>query len=250
MVPGKPWIGIIILFESGKRRKEPELEDHFLREFLNHLEEGLREEARDLFRPERFDREQYIFIDQDEATHLYVVEEGTVEADIIHGDGRLYILNFLYPGDLFGEGALYEDGVYSYSAVAREDSRVWRISWDDLQWLASRDPLFALYLTRRVVMKLDQAYYKERCIAGEKVEKRIACVLLKMVDEVGITDKCGLVINTPLTNRDIAGLVGSTEETVSRVMSRLKKSEIIASEGKLLVVRDKEALLRYFDGLS
>jgi len=225
------------------------LEEVRLREFLNNLGEGLRKEAREFFKSETFDREQYIFIDQDEATHLYLVEEGTVEANIVHGDGKLYILNFLYAGDVFGEGALYEEGVYSYSAVAREAARVWRVSWDDLQWLAERDSLFALYLVRLVVHKLDQAYYKDRCIAGEKVEKRIACVLMKMLGEIGISDKCGLVIDTPLTNRDIAGLVGSTEETVSRIMSRLKKEEIIATEGKFLVVRNKDALMAYFDGM-
>jgi CRP/FNR family transcriptional regulator len=225
------------------------MEDNMLREFINHLEEGLREEAKGLFKPERFDREQYIFIDQDEATHLYLVEEGTVEANIVHGDGKLYILNFLYPGHIFGEGALYEEGVYSYSTVAREPSRVWRISWDDLQWITSGDPLFALHLVRMIVRKFDQAVYKERCIAGEKVEKRVACVLLKMANERGITDKCGLVLDTPLTNRDIAGLVGSTEETVSRIMSRLKKEGIMTTEGKFLVVKDKEALLAYFDGV-
>ncbi len=225
------------------------MEEVRLREFLNNLGEGLRKEAREFFKSETFDREQYIFIDQDEATHLYLVEEGTVEANIVHGDGKLYILNFLYAGDVFGEGALYEEGVYSYSAVAREAARVWRVSWDDLQWLAERDSLFALYLVRLVVHKLDQAYYKDRCIAGEKVEKRIACVLMKMLGEIGISDKCGLVIDTPLTNRDIAGLVGSTEETVSRIMSRLKKEEIIATEGKFLVVRDQDALMAYFDGI-
>ncbi len=222
------------------------MEETALGEFLNHLEEGLRGEARELFKTESFGREQYIFIDQDEATHLYLIEEGVVEANIVHGDGRLYILDFLYPGNVFGEAALYEEGVYSYSAVAREDSAIWRVSWDDLQWLASRDPLFALYLLRLVVRKLDRAVYKERCIAGEKVERRIACVLLKMADERGISDKCGLVLDTPLTNRDIAGLVGSTEETVSRVMSRLKKKGIMATEGKLLMVKDREALLSYF----
>ncbi len=225
------------------------MEDLRLREFLNNLEEGLRKEARELFKPESFDRDQYIFIDQDEATHMYLIEEGTVEANIVHGDGKLYILNFLYAGDVFGEGALYEEGVYSYSAVAREDARVWRVSWDDLQWLAERDPLFALYLIRLVVRKLDQAYNKDRCIAGEKVEKRIACVLMKMMGEIGISDKCGLVINTPLTNRDIAGLVGSTEETVSRIMSRLKKEGIISSDGKFLVVKKEDALSAYFDGV-
>ncbi|MDD3717850.1 MAG: Crp/Fnr family transcriptional regulator [Actinomycetota bacterium] len=225
------------------------MDDFRLKEFLNNLEEGLRQEARELFKPETFERDQYIFIDQDEATHLYLVEEGTIEANIVHGDGKLYILNFLHSGNVFGEGALYDEGVYSYSAVAREDSRVWRVSWDDLQWLAERDALFALFLIRLVVRKLDQAYYKDRCIAGEKVERRIACVLLNMADEIGISDKCGLVIDTPLTNRDIAGLVGSTEETVSRIMSRLKKEEIMAADGKYLVVKDKESLRAYFNGI-
>lgn len=225
------------------------MKEEQLEKFLENLDEGLREEATRFFQPESADREQYIFIDQDEATHLYLVEEGVVEANIVHGDGKLYILSFLYPGDIFGEAALYEEGVYSYSSVAREPSKTWRISWDDLQWLASMDPKFGLFLTRLVVRKLDQAVYKERCIAGEKVEKRIACILLKMAHERGITDKCGQVLDTPLTNRDIAGLVGSTEETVSRIMSRLKKEEILTTEGKFLCVKDKEALLAYFDGI-
>ncbi|OFW56504.1 MAG: hypothetical protein A2W01_03590 [Candidatus Solincola sediminis] len=226
------------------------MEENYLREFLNHLDEPLRPEAREFFKPESIDREQYIFIDQDEATHLYLIESGLVETNIVHGDGKLYILNFLYPGQIFGEGALYEEGVYSYSSVAREDSEVWRVTWDDLQWLASKDSLFALYLIRLIIQKLDQAYYKDRCIAGEKVERRIACVLLKMIDERGITDKCGIVLNTPLTNRDIAGLVGSTEETVSRIMSRLKKEDIISlGEDKCLTVQDKSALLSYFEGI-
>jgi len=217
--------------------------------FLENLSEDLRSEAKELFKPESLDKEQYIFIDQDEATHLYLVEEGTIEANIVHGDGKVYILNLLYPGNIFGEAALYEEGVYSYSTVAREPSQVWRITWDDLQWLSTKDCDFSLFLIRLVVRRLDQAYYKERCIAGEKVEKRVACVLLKMVNERGISDKCGLILDTPLTNRDIAGLVGSTEETVSRIMSRLKKEEIITTEDKLLVVKDKEAMLAYFDGI-
>lgn len=225
------------------------MKEDILLGFFENLREDLRAEARGFFIPESLDKEQYIFIDQDEATHLYLVEEGTIEANIVHGDGKVYILNLLYPGNIFGEAALYEEGVYSYSTVARESSLVWRITWDDLQWLASKDCDFSLFLTRLVVRRLDQAYYKERCIAGEKVEKRVACILMKMVYERGITNKCGLVIDTPLTNRDIAGLVGSTEETISRIMSRLKKEGILATEEKLLVVKDKEALHAYFDGI-
>lgn len=217
--------------------------------FLEYLREDIRDEARRFFQQESLEKEQYLYIDQDEATHMYLVELGTLEANIVHGDGKVYILNFLYPGNIFGEGALYEEGVYSYSVVAREPSEVWRISWDDMQWLVSRDPDFALQILRMVIRKLDHAYYKDRCIAGEKVEKRIACILLKMINERGINEKCGVLIDTPITNRDIAGLVGSTEETVSRIMSRLKKEDILSTEDKLLVVKDRESLLDYFDGI-
>ncbi len=218
-----------------------------LDQFLGYLGEALREEAKSLFIPESFEKDQYIFVEQDEATHFYLVEEGIVEANIVHGDGRLYIMSFLHPGDIFGEAALQEEGVYSYSAVAHSDCRAWRISWDDIQWIASRDPRFSLHLARLVAQKLDQSYYKERCIAGERVERRIACILLKMAGEKGISDKCGLSIGFPLTNRDIAGLVGSTEETVSRILSRFKKEGLIASEDRKITILDVTALNAHLD---
>lgn len=215
--------------------------------FLSYLGSELRREAANLFIPERYEKDQYIFVDQEEATHFFLVEEGIVEANIVHSDGRLYIMSFLRPGDIFGEAALQEEGVYSYSAVAHSDCRVWRISWDDIQWIAARDPGFSLHLARLITVKLDHSYYKERCIAGERVEKRIACILLKMAGEKGISDKCGLTIGFPLTNRDIAGLVGSTEETVSRILSRFKKEGIITTEDRKIVILDVSALNAHLD---
>ena len=52
-----------------------------------------------------------------------------------------------------------------------------------------------------------------------------------------------------LTNRDISGLIGSTEETVSRIMSRLKKENVIGIQDKQLVVLDREALVKYLDSV-
>jgi CRP/FNR family transcriptional regulator len=225
------------------------LREEILAAFLDHLPEELRPEARRLFLPEKLDRDQYIFIEQDEAAHLYLVEEGVIEINLVHGDGKVYVINFLHPGDIFGESALLDEAVHPYSASARESSLVWRIARGDLRRLVEKDGGFALFLLARLAEKMERAYFKERCIVGERVEKRVACILLKMVNETGISHKCGQIIDLPLTNRDIAGLVGSTEETVSRIMSRLKKEEIITTEDRMVVVKDRKALLRYFDGL-
>jgi len=78
----------------------------------------------------------------------------------------------------------------------------------------------------------------------------VACILLKTIDQQrGIYSHCVEKLDTPLTNRDISGLIGSTEETVSRVMSRLKKEGIISLEDKHLVVLDREGLMGYFDSM-
>jgi CRP-like cAMP-binding protein len=77
----------------------------------------------------------------------------------------------------------------------------------------------------------------------------VACILLKTLDQQQGIYNCGEQVDTPVTNRDISGLIGSTEETVSRVMSRLKKEGIIGLQDKQLVVLNREALMGYFDSM-
>ncbi|MBK5092077.1 MAG: Crp/Fnr family transcriptional regulator [Actinobacteria bacterium] len=219
-----------------------------LDDFLGHLKKGLREKARSKFSPFKLERGQFVFFDGDPASTLYLVESGVAEANVVHGDGKVYIFHFLFPCDILGEGIIYGQEVYPFSAVIREEALLWKISRDDLLPLLDADPAFRDYLVEFVGRKLDHSYAKARCIAGERVERRVACILLKSIDETGI-ENCGERVIPQLTNRDISGLIGSTEETVSRVMSRLKKENVIGIKDKQLVILDREALMRYFDNL-
>lgn len=219
-----------------------------LDEFLGHLKKELREKAGSKFNPLKLDRGQFVFFDGDPATALYVVESGVAEANVIHGDGKVYIFHFLFPCDILGEGIVYGQEAYPFSVVIRENAELWKIAREDLLPLLDADPAFKAHLLQLVGEKLDHSYSKARCIAGERVERRLACILLKSIDEKGIED-CGERVAPRLTNRDISGLIGSTEETVSRIMSRLKKENVMGVKDKQLVVLDREALVRYFDSL-
>jgi len=215
---------------------------------LEHLRKDLREKAKSKFSPLNLERGQFVFFDGDPASSLYLVESGVAEANVVHGDGKVYIFHFLFPCDVLGEGIIYGQEVYPFSAVIREDALLWKISKDDLSLLLDADPAFREHLVEIVGRKLDHSYAKARCIAGERVERRVACILLKSIDETGIED-CGEKVMHQLTNRDISGLIGSTEETVSRVMSRLKKENVISIKDKQLVVLDREALMKYLDSI-
>jgi CRP/FNR family transcriptional regulator len=209
-----------------------------------------RAKLREKFTSVNLDRGQIIFMEGDPASSLYLIESGVVEANIVHGDGKVFIFHFAFPGDIFGEGIIYGQEYYPFSAVARKEAVIWKVSREDLLASLEGDPGFMAFLLGEIGRKLDASYVKARCIAGERVEKRVACILLKTFDqESGIYRGCSERLDTPLANRDISGLIGSTEETVSRVMSKLKKEGIVGVEDKRLVVLDRDALMGYFDSM-
>jgi len=221
-----------------------------LDEFVSHVKKDQQARLRDKFTSIGLDRGQFVFFEGDEAAYLYLIESGVIEANVVHGDGKVYIFHFIFPGEVFGEGVVYEQDYYPFSTVARKEALVWKVPKEDLLSAIDSNPAFKAYMLRLVGQKLDSSYVKARCIAGERVEKRVACILLKTIDQQhGIYSHCVEKLDTPLTNRDISGLIGSTEETVSRVMSRLKKEGIISLEDKHLVVLDREGLMGYFDSM-
>jgi len=225
------------------------MQDKELQLLLELLPEDKRAAAAAVFLPEQVEKGAHVSTEGKRADFIWLVEEGTFEMVNLYGDGKVYIHGFLYPGDIFGEAWFYEHDTYPYTVAAREDGAVWKARGNDFRPFIKGVPRMEEYLRVLLGEKLEQYMYKARCIAGEKVERRIACVLLKVVNERGIFEGCQARLEVPLTNRDLAGLVGSTEETVSRVMSRLKKEGVIASEGKFLLVKDPANLRRYFEEL-
>lgn len=221
-----------------------------LDEFVSHAKKDQQAKLRDRATSQTLDRGQFVFFEGDEANALYVIESGVIEANVVHGDGKVYIFHFIFPGEVFGEGVVYDQDYYPFSTVARKEAQIWKIPKADLVSALDADPDFKAYMLRMVGYKLDSSYVKARCVAGERVEKRVACILLKTLDaQHGIYSHCIEKLDTPLTNRDISGLIGSTEETVSRIMSRLKREGIISLEDKQLVVHDREALMGYFESM-
>lgn len=215
-----------------------------LDEFISHAGNESRAVLAEKASRHSLDRGQYVFFDGDDADALYLVESGVIEANVVHHDGKLYIFHFLFPGDLFGVGAAFGVDFVPFSSVVRKDAEYWRIARSDLLPVIESDPELVSHLLDVFGEKLYSCYLKERCIAGERVENRVVCILLKTANEQGLDPECSkrVKLDQPLTNRDISGLIGSTEETVSRIMSRLKKEGIIGTENKHIVVKEPETL--------
>jgi len=179
---------------------------------------------------------EFIFWDGDAPDWFYIVAEGKVKVLKHSSLGKEFIIAFFGPGEMFGEVAVFENKPYPASAQAVTETKVVGVKAEDfLSFLANR-PQVALRIINVIGGRLRDAQGRLRDLAGERVEQRLASVLLMLSAKLGPT--------LPFTRQDIADMVGTTIETAIRVMSHLKDRGIIRSvRGKVIILNEEKLRL-------
>ena len=183
---------------------------------------------------------EFIFWDGDTPEWFYIVAEGKVKVLKHSSLGKEFIIAFFGPGEMFGEVAVLENKPYPASAQAVAETKVAGIRREDfLSFLANR-PQVALRIINVLAGRLRDAQGRLRDLAGERVEQRLASVLLMLSTKLGLT--------LPFTRQEIADMAGTTTETAIRVMSQLKDRGIIRSVRGKVIILNKEKLRLLSEG--
>lgn len=179
---------------------------------------------------------EFIFWDGDAPEWFYIVAEGKVKVLKYSSAGREFIIAFFGPGEIFGEVAVFENKPYPASVQAVAETKVVGIKRAHfLSFLANR-PQVALRIILVLGGRLREAQSRLRDLAGERVEQRLASVLLMLSAKRGLT--------LPFTRQEIADMAGTTTETAIRVMSHLKDRKIIRSvRGKVIILNEEKLRL-------
>lgn len=206
------------------------------------------EEVRACLLRERYARKKEIFSEGDAPDWFYIVLSGKVKVTKISGDGREIIMEVISPRDFFGGFAVLKGFPFPANAVAMEDSEILKLSRKDLLKVIDSFPTVMYAITSSLGERTRGLHETLKNIALEKVESRIASLLVKLADKSGESvASVGLVINMRITKQDIAEMVGTTVETAIRVMSRFKKSGLIGDSSGKIVVKDIEGLKSLID---
>ncbi len=216
--------------------------------FFSSLSEPSLREINRFFTEEKFQRDDYILFEGDSPEWLYIVLEGRVKL-LKHSDtGKDIILQIYTPGDMFGEVALFDRQPYSASAQAMEPTTIMKMARKEFILFFGRHPFVATELIIELGRQLREAQATIKSLAVDRVEQRIAQILLKLAGKVGVSEKGGVMINLPLTRQDLADMAGTTVETAIRVMSRFTKSKIIKPVNGKIFLLHPESLQRILDG--
>jgi CRP-like cAMP-binding protein len=172
---------------------------------------------------------------------VWIVGAGRVKIVYQDVDGREVILEMIEPGEMFG-GAVLLFPHHPATARTAEDSTLCSLSSEAYAQLISTHPEVALRLLR-IFGQRHLSFMKTRTLIGERVERRMAHILLKLADRSGRPAPQGTLVTIPLSRQDLADMSGTTLETAIRTLSRFAREKLIRTErGGYLVILDREKL--------
>ncbi len=193
---------------------------------------------------------QRFFAQGDPACRLFVMLQGRVKVSQITPEGHQIVVRYAGEGESFGCVSLY--GAREYPATGEAVTPSEALSWsrEAMEGLMSRNPVIALNALRVLGRELFDIRSRYRELATERVERRIARALLRLVRQAGRKIDTGVLIDFPVSRQDLGELTGTTLHTVSRILSGWEQKEIIASARRRIVIRRPHALVSIAEDLE
>jgi len=178
---------------------------------------------------------------------VYVILKGSVKVCVEQPDGTEVILAVLGAGEVVGEMSLAESLGHSADVVTLEESAFLWMDREAFRTTAEELPAVGRNLTRVLSRRLRLANTHSRMLAALDVPGRVAAQLLALAREYGkpSPEGGGIFIPIPLTQSDLAALVGASRVRVNQSVSFFRKHGQIATGGDgRITVHDEEALAR------
>ena len=174
---------------------------------------------------------------EDTGDQLFVIVSGKVKVVLYGETGREIILSILRGGDFFGEMSLLDRQPRSANVVAVEDSQLLGLDRDAFQTHLSAHPQTALAILAEMSRRLRHADEVIGNLALLDVYARVARTIRDMAQKQGEPVDGGLLIRERPTQQEIAGLIGTSRETVSRALNDFTRRGLLEMSGKQILVR-------------
>ena len=178
-----------------------------------------------------------IFSPDDKADRFYVILAGRVKIYQLSPKGDEQILHLYGPGNTFGEAAMWATTNYPAHAETLARTTLLAVTRAALHELAARKPDMALAMLAGMSRKLQEFTLLIEQLSLKEVPARLAGVLLSLLREAR-----GETVRLQQTKRELASQIGTTAETLSRALAKLKKSGLIEVRASEITILDRKAL--------
>ncbi|MCS6880287.1 MAG: Crp/Fnr family transcriptional regulator [Oscillochloridaceae bacterium] len=193
------------------------------------------------------DAQRFIFHEHEPATTFYILMHGQALLSKLADTGQQVIIRAVKPLDAIGVIASLSQTVYPLSARAILPCTL--LAWDHstLTGLMDRHPVLALRALRLLAGRFADLQHQYLELATQRVERRIAHTLLRLMQQVGQPVTAGTLVDLPLSRQQLAEMSGTTLYTASRVLSRWAQQGIVVSAREQVIICDPHRMMQIAD---
>lgn len=182
----------------------------------------------EIIKKKKFADKTMVFMHEDPITHVYFVATGKVKVFRNDMAGKEQIVCVKQPGDMFPHVGFFRKGNYPAHAQVIEDTELFFISIQDFEEVLLANPHLAIKLFSVLGDQIVDVQQRLEEMALRSTNERILLLLLRLSETHREGEADGWIkLNTKFTNSDLANMIGTTRESVNRMVSHLKKEEAV-----------------------
>ena len=193
-----------------------------------------------------FIRGQSVFSEGDEGNGFYVLISGRIKVFKMSPEGKEQILHLFGPGEPFGEVAVFAGKNFPANAETLTESRVFFFPRAAFIDLVAKNPALALNMMAVLSGRLRRLTNLVEDLSLKEVPGRLAAYLLLLSDK----NKKAMRVELEVSKNQLASLLGTIPETLSRILARMTRERLIRADGKKIDIVDRKALEELASGES
>lgn len=185
-----------------------------------------------------FAKGQSVFVEGEEGTGFYIVSRGLVKIYKISMDGKEQILHIMGPGDPFGEVPVFSGQRFPANAETLTESDLLFFPRHDFVDLIAHYPSLAMNMLSVLSARLRQFTIQIENLTLREVPARLAAYLIYVADR----DKQAKAVTLDISKGQLASLLGTVPETLSRALTNMKNNGLIQTQGNTIVLLKRNEL--------
>jgi CRP/FNR family cyclic AMP-dependent transcriptional regulator len=185
-----------------------------------------------------------LFVEGQNSRGVYIVCNGRVKLTTTSRDGKTLILRIAQAGEVLGLHATVSGKAYELTAETLQPCQLDFIRREDFLKFLQNHADACLHAAQHLSQNCQNAYEMIRSLGlSHSVSEKLARLLLEWAAD-GENTKDGIRIKVSLTHEEIAQLIGTSRETVTRVFGEFREKQMAQLRGSTLLIRNKPALER------
>lgn len=190
----------------------------------------------------KFSSKEIIYYQEDPNNKFYIILEGQAKISKYTAEGKEITVEILGKGDIFGYASLIENKCSESTVTTLTNSKMLILNGRDFLSLLADFPTIIHIILKNACLRLRNAYQHIENISSANVQKRVIRILLELGRQEGEYEGSKLVYNTRLTHQELANLAGTSRETVTRILTFLKKNGYITVARSRITIPDEEKM--------